>query len=105
MPAIMRREAVPIGADDDARVDDAPAAYACAVVNDYVGIDDRIVSERGSGFDRDILENRDVVPDDNTISNRSERADGHIRPQPGTWRNGSLRRHPLRHWPHRKPAR
>ncbi len=83
MLALVHGETVAIGADDDARVDDAAAANARAIVNDDVGIDDRIVPERRAGFDRDTLENCDVVPDDNIFSNRGERADGHVRPQPG----------------------
>ena len=105
MLAIVHGKAVPIGADDDARVDDAPAANARAVVNDYVGIDDRIVSQRGSSFDRDILENRHVVAHDDIVSNRRERADGHILSQPCGGRNGRQRRHSFRHRPRGKPAR
>ena len=60
MLALVHGKAVAIGADDDARVNDAAPANARAIVNDDIGINDRIVAERGAGFDRDPLENRDV---------------------------------------------
>src|SRR5436190_16561718 len=85
MLAIVHGEAVSVRADDDTGVNDAPATDAGAIVDDYAGIDDRIVAEGRSGFDRDILENRDVVPDDNILSDRCEWTDGHICPQPDTW--------------------
>src|SRR5436190_13254554 len=105
MLTLVHGEAVPVGADDDTGVNDAPATNTCAIIDNYVGIDDRIVPKSGSGLNRDILENRDVVPDDNILTNGCERTDGHIRPNPGTCCNGSLRRYPLWHGPGRKPAR
>ena len=46
MLALVHGETVAVGADDDARVDDAPATNAGAIVNDYVGINDGAVPER-----------------------------------------------------------
>src|ERR1041385_5841996 len=72
MLALMGREAVTIGTNDDTTVNDAAVADAGAVVNSDIGINDAVVADDGAGFDRDALENCDVVSDDDVFADHRD---------------------------------
>ena len=72
MFAVVSREAVTVGADDNAAMNDAAVANPRVVVDDDIRINDAIVADRRAGFDGDALENRNVISDHDILSDNGE---------------------------------
>src|SRR2546423_691060 len=72
MSAGVSREAVTVGTDDDAAVNDAAVPDATAIVDHDIRINDAVIADDRTRFDRDVLENRDVVSDDHVLSDDRE---------------------------------